>query len=116
MAVVLVFLLFICGCTQPEACSDFSDDVCGLFDCMVPNCWCDDFMPVLYEGSSVNGEAEVTNLINEYLLSEELDYGIVNIIELNEEFYNVFVTDESGDEIVYTVHISGTIISTICGV
>lgn len=152
--IVILSLLFIVGCSGnlgeddlsynwykgitdaeiPGACLDDRNDVCGLFDCMVDLCWCDDSspdLPILYEenGVIIANEEEAVNYVSEYLEEERLKgreegevYGKIYMIEakravkLNDIFYNVFAEDDKMEEIVYTVAVDGTIIKTICGV
>ena len=118
----------------PNSCLDSQDDVCGLFDCMVNMCWCDDSspdLPILYEeiGVVITNEEEAVTHVNKYLKEKRLKgteegdlFGKIYMIEakkavkLNNIFYNVFAEDDRGDEIVYTVVVDGTIIKTICGI
>lgn len=105
----------------PLECSEYKDDVCALFDCMVDRCWCDDSspeLPIIYEpqGIIITNEEEAKNIVMQYLSDNNLEYQIGNSIKLNNVFYNVFASDENGDEVVYTVAADGTIIKTLCGV
>ncbi|MBU2638983.1 MAG: hypothetical protein KJ955_08475 [Nanoarchaeota archaeon] len=115
----------------PDKCLDYKEDVCGLFDCMVDQCWCDDSspdLPILYETHiEITDEQGAEDAVNAYI-SELINGGIETEIEnpkelqvirafkMNTVFYNVFVEDNEGNEYVYTVAVDGTIIKTICGV
>ena len=135
--IMILFLLLSAGCINgkddvvlfkgittaeiPQECSEYEDDVCALFDCMVDQCWCDDSspeLPVIYEspGIAITNEEEAKNIVIQYLRDNNLEYQIENSVKLNNVFYNVFASDENGDEVVYTVAADGTIIKTICGV
>ncbi|MBN2488852.1 MAG: hypothetical protein JXA98_07480 [Methanosarcinaceae archaeon] len=137
--IVIMLLVFSAGCLDdgdkdgavyykgietaeiPEGCIKYQDDVCGLFDCMVDLCWCDDSSPespVLYEptGVIVTNEEEAKYVVRLYLEENKLEYEIGNCIKLNSVFFNVFASDEHGDEFTYTVAADGTIIKTFCGV
>jgi hypothetical protein len=109
----------------PKSCIDFNDAVCGLFDCMVDMCWCDESSPkspIIYEKQNVvlNNEQDVEDYIEDYMDHGDPEYKkyskITNIVKLNNIFYNVFAEDPQGEEIVFTVAIDGTIIITTCGV
>ncbi|MCR4323574.1 MAG: hypothetical protein NUV37_01230 [Nanoarchaeota archaeon] len=105
----------------PSLCSEFKEDVCGLFDCMVNSCWCDEGGPeaaILYEqsGVSLSTAGEAVDYIKRYVSTNGLGYNVKNAVKLNNIFYNVFSEDSNGDEIVYTLSVDGTIIKTICGV
>ena len=141
MSIAILLILFSSGCITdidpenddkilfrgiataevPPECSEYKDDVCALFDCMVDQCWCDDSspeLPVIYEptGIVITNEDEAKNIVMQYLSDNNLEYQIENCIQLNSVFFNVFASDENSDEIVYTVAADGTIIKTICGV
>ncbi len=136
---ILIFtLLIIAGCsgeqavfkgiqtaTIPQSCADYKNDVCGLFDCMVEMCWCDDSgpdLPIIYEkeGASISSEDEAAALVSEFVESTDLEYkeytNIVNVVALNTVFFNVFAENPSGDEMVFTVAADGTVVKTVCGV
>lgn len=104
------------GARIPDKCVQFKYDICGLFDCMVDMCWCDDSspeLPVLYEGNSViSDEEDAVNLVKEFAADKE----VKRAVKLNSVFYNVFAEDENSNEEVYTIAVDGTIIKTICGV
>ena len=141
MSIAILLILFSSGCITdidpekddkilfrgittaevPPECSDYKDDVCALFDCMVDRCWCDDSSPespVIYEptGVVITNEDEAKKNVMQYLNDNDLEYKIENCIQLNSVFFNVFASDENDDEVVYTVAADGTIIMTICGV
>jgi len=109
----------------PGECLQFRDDVCGLFDCMVDRCWCDDGhfpSPIIKEGSStVQNEAEAIAAVQAYVNETGSEYSDVRrAVNLSDEihrvFFNVFAYNESGDEQVFTLAADGTIILTQCGV
>jgi hypothetical protein len=147
--VLIVFLfIFISGCAGdvsnsdlwykgitnanvPDTCLSYKEDVCGLFDCMVQSCWCDESspeLPILYETHiEIMDEQGAVDAVNAYLA--ELVYGgistevekpedmtVIRAVKLNTVFYNVFVEDDLGREMTYTVAVDGTILKTICGV
>lgn len=113
----------------PGNCLEYREDICELFDCMVDMCWCDDSspdLPIIYEkeGVAIQNEEEAMAFVNEYL-NERLSgksgsspeyIEVKRAVELNNIFYNVFAEEDTGNEIVYTVAVDGTIIKTICGV
>lgn len=103
----------------PVACSEFGNDVCGLFECMVDSCWCDSSPDVILyeqEGVSLNTTEAVIDYAKEYTNSNALSQDVINAVKLNNLFYNVFAEDSDGSEIVYTLATDGTIIKTVCGV
>jgi len=109
----------------PGECLQFKDDVCGLFDCMVEMCWCDDGhfpSPIIKEGSStVQNEEEAVNAVQAYVTETGSEYSdvqrAVNLGDnIHRVFFNVFAYNEAGDEKVFTVAADGTILLTICGV
>ena len=112
-------------------CLEYKDDTCGLFDCMVDRCWCDDSspdLPILYETQTIiTDEQGAIDVVNSYIAKlkyGELETDIKNpkilevtwAVQLNNIFYNVFVEDGEGSETIFTVAIDGTIMKTICGV
>ncbi|MCK5060165.1 MAG: hypothetical protein KAR00_03440 [Candidatus Pacebacteria bacterium] len=103
----------------PLKCQEFQSDTCALFDCMVDQCWCDDFFsPVLAEEKTkiLNEEGAIA-LMEQYLENNDSEYNDVRkAIALNGVFFNVFVYNPNGDEKVFTVRTDGTIIVTVCGV
>lgn len=132
LAVVLFSVVLLSGCPQPPddgsnlykgvlgavipaECAEFKDDVCGLYDCMVDRCWCDEGYfpgPILLEGNTVvANEQQAMQVVGDYLAKGE----VKSAVELNPIFYNVFY-DVEGDEEYYTVAVDGTILKTICGV
>ena len=133
---ILLILVFFIGCTDwrgrddlptykgiapiPDKCAEFEDDLCGLFDCMVDLCWCNDIGPagaILKVGdTAIKTEEEATTIINTYLAETKLDYTVERSHKLNPVFFNVFTVDEANDEHVYTVAVDGTIMLTQCGV
>lgn len=123
----------------PDKCVDYNEDVCGLFDCMVDMCWCDDSspeLPILFETYiSFDDEQGAIDAVNVYIsemkhgniesseFNLDSEFGIdpnelkvKRAVQFNNIFYNVFVEDNEGNEYVYTVAVDGTIIKTICGV
>ena len=106
----------------PGQCLKYRDDVCGLFSCIVEQCWCDDSSdesPIIYEPKNVmiQNKEEAISLVEEFLeKSEFADYKVVSGVRLNNIFFNVFVEDASHNEITFTVAADGTILKTICGV
>ncbi|MFH1404054.1 MAG: hypothetical protein ABIH11_07290 [Candidatus Altiarchaeota archaeon] len=105
----------------PQECRGERDDVCGLFECMVEQCWCSDYRvegPVLVEGKSpVRTPGEAKQVVVDYVKAEKISYSDVRrAAELNDVFFNVFAYDKNGDEMVYTVAADGAIILTECGV
>jgi len=115
-------------------CKEYEYDVCGLFDCLIDQCWCDDSsyeLPILYEPANIiiTNDDGAISIVQKYLdeqigksYEEDTLYAKINLIKvksaskLNSVFYNVFAEDSNGDELVYTVAVDGTIIKTICGV
>jgi hypothetical protein len=99
----------------PGGCLEYREDVCGLFECMVDRCWCDELMPepILYEkeGVMIASEEEATAYVQETFKDVE----VKRAVKLNNIFFNVFA-DDNGEEIVYTLAVDGTIIKTTCGV
>ncbi|MFH1317179.1 MAG: hypothetical protein ABII01_06670 [Candidatus Woesearchaeota archaeon] len=116
----------------PVSCKEYEYDVCGLFDCMVDLCWCEESPDrILYEGEGIiiASEEEAISIVQTYLdeqigkgYEEGTLYGKVqgikvkSVSKLNNVFYNVFAEESHGNEIVYTVAVDGTIMKTICGV
>jgi hypothetical protein len=112
-------------------CLEFKDDTCGLFECMVDECWCDDSSPdlpfVFNTQTPFNDEDGAIDAVKTYIAQLKYDEGttieiedpenlkVIRAVKLNNIFYNVFV-DYNGDEIVYTVAVDGIIMKTICGV
>ena len=102
-------------------CIDKREDVCQLFDCMVDLCWCDDSSPEtpivgFTENTVLKTTEEVETYMQDFLEKNFYDWEINNVIELNDVFFNVIMTDENGDEITYTVAADGVILKTLCGV
>jgi len=104
----------------PQECQQFQDDTCGLFDCMVNLCWCDDGVfpsPILFEGNTeILDESSAIIAVNQYLKSNDSEYSTGKAVRLNSFFFNVFVYDVSNNEKVFTVGTNGTILKTICGI
>ncbi len=73
---------------------------------------------MLYEHTRVvvTNEEEAKYVVRLYLEENNLEYEIGTCIKLNSVFFNVFASDEYGDEATYIVAADGTIIKTICGV
>ena len=147
VVVCLVLTVFFCGCLCggtpdethyfkgiesapiPNGCVEYGEDVCGLFDCMVDRCWCDDSTPtgpVVYEVyQTIVTEEDAENAVWVYIA--ELMHGenppeeraeemkVNRAVKLNDVFFNVFC-DFDGQERVYTVAADGTILKTQCGV
>jgi len=104
----------------PGKCLDDRGDVCALFDCLVNLCWCDDSspdLPILYEkeGISLSTTEEAVNYVQKYVDDNTLGYSVKRAVKLNNIFFNVFAEDETGDEVVYTLAVDGTILKTFCG-
>lgn len=101
-------------------CEEFRDDICGLFDCMTPGCWCKDDPSggvVYQEKTTVSNEASAERVVTNYLSSVGSgDYESIRATRLNVAFFNVCVEDERGDEEVFTVSERGEVLVTICGV
>ncbi len=135
---VFVFLLFM-GCNEwqprpvfyknieqaelqlPNSCDGSQNDVCATFSCLTPNCWCKDSPEtVLVKGTNtkkIENNIQARKIVEDYLLKTNIEgFIITSSVQLNNIFYNVFVEDELGDELVYTVAIDGAIIETVCGV
>ncbi|MFC2174343.1 hypothetical protein ACFLQ2_00540 [archaeon] len=122
MKILLVIaLLFLGGCVSPETsngvvpseCAEYEGDVCGLFDCMVEQCWCKAGPDTVYDtDSAVLNEEDAMRAVTGYV-SEE--YNVERAVQLNNAFYNVF-TKVNGDEEVFTVSYDGKILKTVCGV
>ena len=132
LLIALIGLIVLVGCNEPEKiflentsaeipadCVEFKDDVCGLFECTVDLCWCEESPDriLLYGSVDVQDESEVIQTLRLYLnanYSEAME--IKNVVELNSLFFNVFVEDGEGNELVFTMARDGTIIKTLCGV
>ena len=133
MAMILVSVLVVSGCTENEAiptpmvstintndipseCAEFAGDVCELFDCMVDECECNFFEPVLQESEiAIASEEDAVDLVTDYVNNENIQFtGVITATKLNDMFYNVFVTDSESNEEVYTVSTDGAIIKTVC--
>ncbi len=108
----------------PEACLEYRDDVCGLFDCTVDRCWCNDVRPegaILSQrsGITVQTEAEAIAIVEQFT-KENTEYqeytNVKRAVKLNNIYFNVFAEDKNQDEKVFTVAADGTIIQTTCGV
>ena len=137
-ATLIFALLILAGCTGekavfkgiqtatiPQSCVDYESDVCGLFDCMVEQCWCDDSspsLPIIYEktGASIASEEEAAALVREFVESTDLEYkeytNVRRAVRLNPVFFNVFAENSRGDEMAFTVAADGTVLKTVCGV
>ena len=136
--IILVFLVIVfSGCTEPqepnffkgiktapipESCVEYNENVCGLFDCMVDSCWCEESPDAITSSNGntiITSEEEAMEQIQNHIFTpyNTMPKGIVveRAVKLNPVFYNVFV-DNQGDEEVYTVAADGTIIKTVCGV
>ena len=104
----------------PQECQQFQDDICGLFGCMVNLCWCDDGTfpsPILFEGNTeILDEQSAIIVVNQYLKSDDSEYGANKAVRLNSFFFNVFVYDAENNERVFTVGADGAVLKTICGI
>jgi len=103
----------------PDECMEVKDDVCDLYDCMTPNCWCEQSPDsILVEGDElvIGNEKDAMKDVQEYLNSINSEYEVKRAVELNPVFYNVFAENDSGEEKVFTIAVDGTIIKTLCGV
>lgn len=138
---ILVFV-FVCGCISddnqvdnlykgiataviPDECIEFKDDVCALYECMVEDCWCDDFTSpssILYEPSDVTitNEVDAINIVEVFIQENATEYSqyetITNAVKLNDVFYNVFAENTNSEEISFIVAADGVILKTTCGV
>lgn len=103
----------------PSNCTEFKDNVCGLFSCMVESCWCKESPEmIVLEGNTVlQSEGEIKEYFQEK--KEEITgtqlLEITNTAKLNPIFWNVFFTTENGEQML-TVAADGTVIETVCGV
>jgi len=105
----------------PNSCDGLQNDVCATFSCLTPNCWCKESPEkILVEGTNtikIENNTQAKQEVEDYLLKTNIEgFSITSSVQLNNIFYNVFVEDELGDELVYTVAVDGTIIETVCGV
>jgi len=105
----------------PKKCLEYRNDVCGLFDCMVDMCWCDEGQvpgPILVEGAGViESEEEAIIAVKQYVEEASSDYrNVRRAVKLNSVFFNVFAYNAEGDEKTFTVAADGTIFLTVCGV
>ncbi len=126
--VISISLVFLYGCVVsdennydlPDNCLAVKDDVCELYSCLVPSCWCDSGVtpsPILMEGTkTISNEQEAIDYVKEYLKSTNLSCDVTEAVKLNAFFYNVFTYDLDNTEKVFTVAEDGTIILTQCGV
>jgi len=139
----IVLLIFLAGCNSvpddlsyfngistakiPQKCLEYKDDVCGLFACTVDMCWCDDstYKKIVYksEGVSIQNKSEAIMYVEKFLdatIEGDVKYleakKMTRAVKLNNIFYNVFGKDSTGNEIVYTLAVDGTIFRTVCGV
>lgn len=121
---LLTFTIFLLGCNQgddnlavykgissaeiPDKCLAYRGDVCELYDCMVPLCWCAPYPDaILLEGNTVILTEEEAM---EYV-EEQFDVEATGSAEINDVFFAVFVGDDG-----YTVAKDGTVIQIVCGV
>jgi hypothetical protein len=111
------------GAVIPGQCMDFKTDVCGLFECAVDSCWCEESpKKILKVGNTeLKTEDEAAEYVSNYLKEFGSEHKGIKAVKLNDLFYNVFVQYYNEeyqfmDEVVYTVAVDGTIISTQCGV
>ena len=105
----------------PSYCEQFKDDACGLFDCMVDFCWCENPeapKTILQQGNTViENEQQAIAVVKQYVQSQNLQHtNVEKAVKINTVFWNVFVYNAWGDEKVFTVAADGTIIKTVCGV
>ena len=137
--IFVILVLFLFGCLEPETvyfrgietapvpaeCTEYADDVCGLYACTVDLCWCEESPDkIVLDGSktatNVTTEDEAINVVNFYFKSRSVlplgDSEVLRAVKLNSLFYNVFAETSSGDELVFTVAPDGTIFKTQCGV
>lgn len=116
---ILLLLAFVSGCGE-----ELPEDVCERFEYTVDLCWCSYSFgdPLLYETyipiENEQGAIDAVNVyLAELLFEQEIDdLEVINAVKLNDYFYNVFVENELGEEITYTVSTEGEIIYTTCGV
>ncbi|MFH1588201.1 MAG: hypothetical protein ABIA76_02595 [Candidatus Diapherotrites archaeon] len=135
--IILGIVVFLSGCfgpteptyfkntsiEMPSECSEFKDDVCGAFECMVSNCWCREVPDkILMEslGIEVSSEIKALQYFQSYIKPNQA-LGLSNAefkdaVGLNTVFYNLFIEDQEGNELVYTLAVDGTLIQTVCGV
>lgn len=107
----------------PDSCISFGNDVCGLFDCMVGQCWCapessGNPSAILAEGNTeIQTGADAMAVVEQYVNEGASGYTKnMKAVQLNNIFWNVFAYNSENDEKVYTVAADGTIIATVCGV
>ena len=105
----------------PEECSPFDGDYCALFSCLQPGCWCSQPEVLAYGSSDPSmwvGEETAWFTVQAYLQENGLDdeWQYEKVVELNEAFYNVFVSNSEGSEETYSVAKDGAVIKTECGV
>ncbi|PIU21822.1 MAG: hypothetical protein COT15_00310 [Candidatus Diapherotrites archaeon CG08_land_8_20_14_0_20_34_12] len=104
----------------PDKCISFSNDICGLFSCMVDQCWCAPTVPsaILAEGKTeIKTEADAVAAVQQYVNENSSGYTKnMKAAKLNNIFWNVFAYNSENDEKVFTVAADGAIIATMCGV
>ncbi len=103
----------------PQECQEFQEDICGLFSCMVKQCWCDEGVmpnPISENGNNISNETEALGAVKQYLQETNSEYKEVkNAIKINDFFFNVFAYNSQQEEKVFTIGANGIIILTVCG-
>jgi hypothetical protein len=130
---VIPLMVFLSGCPEPlpeqvyfknidsapiaSECTEFKEDVCGLYACLAENCWCEQSPDkILMQGNTVvSTEEEAINAIKKFLLPVSSPYEVKQAKKLNSVFFNVFVEALDGEK-VFTVAADETIIKTQCGI
>ncbi len=105
----------------PEECQSYEDDVCGLFSCINPGCWCKEGPSggvVYQENHLIQSEEAAKQIVGNYLISIE-DSGYnqqATATKPNEFFFNVIATDINGDQKFLVVSQDGKVLETVCGI
>ncbi|MBU2101086.1 hypothetical protein KKG83_07665 [Candidatus Micrarchaeota archaeon] len=129
---LVVLALMFSGCPQPEQvyfkdiqsapitseCTEFKEDICGLYACMTDRCWCEQSPDqILLQGNTViDSEQKAVFHVNNYLNTIASKFSATKAVTSNNVFFGVFAEDSEGNEKAFTVGADGTIIKTQCGV
>jgi len=105
--------------TIPEKCQLVQDDVCSLYSCMIPNCWCKEGSTggvVYQEGVVINDENSAKEIVANYLVSIGSEYNQeIKVIKEDKVFFDVVAKDNKGNEEFFVVSANGQILITVCG-
>ncbi len=98
-----------CEGGMTEECTPFLDDTCELFNCLEPNCFCDE---ILFEtGLEVENKLDAENALISYFNEEGLAHEEIEVIEFNPWFYSASVGGEN-----FVISSKGVIFKASCGV